>query len=80
MDNGMEAYQNKSGISGVVAYEIGSDFIKVKFQRKNCVYVYTYQRPGTIHVEAMKKKAIDGIGLATYISTHVNKQYFSKEW
>lgn len=75
----MEAYQNKSGISGVVAYEIGSNFIKVKFQRNNDVYLYNYQIPGSMHVEAMKEKAIDGIGLATYISKHVNKNYFSKE-
>jgi hypothetical protein len=75
----MEVYQNKSGISGVVAYEIGSDFIKVTFQKNNCVYLYNYQIPGIRHVEAMKEKAIEGIGLATYISKHVHKDYFSKE-
>lgn len=75
----MEAYQNKSGLSGVIAYEIGSDFIKVKFQKNNCVYLYNYQIPGARHVEAMKKKAINGIGLATYISRNVGEDYFSKE-
>lgn len=75
----MEAYQNKSGISGVIAYEIGSDFIKVKFHGNNGVYLYNYQIPGAMHVEAMKKKAMDGIGLATYISKHVNTNYFSKK-
>ncbi|QMT61834.1 hypothetical protein [Legionella sp. PC997] len=76
----MDAYQNKSGVSCVVAYEIGSDFIKVKFQKNNCVYLYNNQIPGATHVEAMKKKAIDGIGLATYISKYVNKNYFNKEY
>lgn len=75
----MEIYQNKSGISGIVAYEMGSDFIKIKFQRNKYVYVYNYQRPGIMHVEAMKKKAIEGIGLATYISKFVKTNYFSKE-
>ncbi|USQ13973.1 hypothetical protein J2N86_01075 [Legionella lytica] len=75
----MEAYQNKSGISGVVAYEIGGDFIKVKFQKNNGVYLYNYQSPGALHVEAMKERAMDGIGLATYINEHIRKNYFSKE-
>lgn len=75
----MEAYLNKSGISGVVGYEIGSDFIKVKFKGNNCVYLYNYKAPGAAHVETMKKKAIDGIGLGTYISQYVNKNYFHKK-
>ncbi|MBA2657243.1 MAG: hypothetical protein H0U70_09740 [Tatlockia sp.] len=76
----MEAYHNKSGISGVVAYELGSDFIKVKFQKNNCVYLYNYLVPGNAHVETMKKKAIAGIGLATYISKYVNENYYNKDY
>lgn len=75
----MDAYQNKSGVSGIVAYEIGRDFIKVKFEKNNCVYLYNYQRPGARHVDEMKKRATDGIGLATYIGKYVNQNYFSKD-
>ncbi|HRD69293.1 MAG TPA: hypothetical protein PK657_04045 [Legionella sp.] len=74
----MDAYLNRSGVSGVIAYEIGTDFIKVKFQRSNCVYLYNYQVPGARHVEAMKEKAIDGNGLATYINRYVSDKYYSK--
>ncbi len=76
----MEAYLNKSGVSGVVAYEIGSDFIKVKFKKNHCVYLYNYQRPGAIHINELKKRAVDGIGLGTYIGKYINKNYFSKEY
>jgi len=76
----MEAYLNKSGISGVVAYEIGPDFIKVKFHHNDYVYLYNYQVPGIFHVEAMKIKALDGLGLATYISKNVHDDYFSKDY
>lgn len=75
----MEAYQNKSGVSGVVAYEIGSDFIKVKFEKNHCVYLYNYQRPGAMHVDEMQRRALAGIGLATYIGKYINKNYYSKE-
>lgn len=75
----MEAYQNKSGISGVVAYELGSDFIKVTFEQNDCVYLYNYKRPGEEHVEEMKKRATSGLGLATYIGKYVKQNYFSKQ-
>lgn len=74
----MDVYRNKSGISGVVAYEIGIDFIKIKFQENNDVYIYNYQIPGAIHVEIMKQKAMEGMGLATYINKHVHANYFAK--
>jgi formaldehyde-activating enzyme involved in methanogenesis len=76
----VEKYLNKSEDSGVIAYEIGSDFIKVQFKDKNCLYVYNYKSPGKTHVEMMKKKAKEGHGLSTYVSQHVGKQYFSKEY
>lgn len=47
----MEAYQNKSGVSGVVAYEIGTDFIKVKFQGNNYVYLYNCQASGAAQLK-----------------------------
>jgi hypothetical protein len=41
----MHPYQNLSGDSGVVAYEIGKDFIKVEFV-DGSTYLYNYSLPG----------------------------------
>lgn len=73
----MKVYKNLGGDSGVVAYEIGVDWIKVQF-RDNGVYTYTYQIPGKADVEQMKKLALEGIGLNSYISRVVKKRYASK--
>ncbi len=44
MGENLQTYQNLSGESGVRAYEIGDDFIKVEFS--NGTYLYTYQSAG----------------------------------
>jgi hypothetical protein len=75
----MTPYSNLSGDSGVVAYEIGDDFIKVQFRHSPKLYVYDSARPGLSHVHQMQKLAVAGKGLATYISQHVNKNYFRIE-
>ena len=65
----MTPYKSKSGKeSGVEAYEIGTDFIKVLF--KGWVYHYTYGSAGQFDIEEMKSRATDGKGLSTYISQH----------
>lgn len=71
----MESYQNLSRSSGVVEYEIGTDFIKVRFNGNSRVYVYDCAKPGAIHVAEMKSLATRGRGLATYISQNVRDQY-----
>jgi len=71
---GMQRYANRSGNSGVVAYEIGADWIEVKFVDRP-PYRYTYARTGESHVEAMKNLAIAGRGLGSYISRHVRMAY-----
>ena len=64
----MENYRSTSGKqSGVTAYEIGTDFIKVQFI-KGSIYEYTYSRDGKNNVEIMKAKARAQNGLATFIS------------
>lgn len=70
----MKKYGNASGNSGVVAYEIGADWIKVKF-RSDDSYTYSYSRAGIKNVEEMKKLAIQGEGLATYINKYVRDLY-----
>jgi hypothetical protein len=73
----MRRYADLSGTSGVVAYEIGPDFIDVRF-RGGDTYRYTHASAGAVHIEQMKKLAIAGRGLGTYISRHVREAYASK--
>jgi len=73
----MEKYKNLKGDSGVQSYKIGSDFIIVHFKNDGS-YLYNYDIPGSSHVERMKKLAIKGKGLSTYISTTVKKKFAEK--
>jgi hypothetical protein len=66
----MERYKNRSSDSGVVAYDIGPDFIVVEF-RDGGTYRYDYASTGKLEVERMKSLALLGRGLATYINTNV---------
>jgi hypothetical protein len=73
----MALYRNLGGNSNVSSYEIGPSLITVTF-RDGAPYTYTYQSAGTGHVETMKKLAIAGRGLNSYINTHVRHLYASK--
>lgn len=66
-----------SAKSGIVAYELRDDAILVKF-RSGEVYVYDVERPGPAHVAEMKRLAVAGEGLATYISRNVRDAYARK--
>lgn len=70
----MKRYQNRSGNSGVVAYEAGDSFIRIRFA-EGALYTYSYQSAGKAKVEKMKALAGEGKGLATYISQHVKDAY-----
>ncbi|MDB6118889.1 MAG: hypothetical protein JWO08_2670 [Verrucomicrobiaceae bacterium] len=72
----MTRYQNNSGRSGVLAYESGKDFIKVKFH--DGTYLYTHSSAGRAHIKAMKALASAGRGLSTYISQHVKDGFEAK--
>ncbi|EIF29714.1 hypothetical protein BCh11DRAFT_05171 [Burkholderia sp. Ch1-1] len=76
----MERYRNLSGGSGVEAYEIGDDFVAVRF-RHGVVYWYTEASVGERHVSSLKRLARRGRGLSTYISRHaeVSGGYARKE-
>jgi hypothetical protein len=71
----MEKYSNKGGDSGVSAYEIGHDYIKVKFSRTFRTYTYSYRKAGSVHVENMKRLAQSGNGLNSYINKYVKELY-----
>lgn len=73
----MERYKNLSGESGVAAYEIGDDYIRVEF-KDGATYLYNNAVTGAHNIEEMKKLANNGKGLNSYISRHVRKKYASK--
>lgn len=73
----MKRYNSTSGTSGILAYELGAESIKIVF-RDGEVYLYDYEVPGKEHVEQMKKLAPKGKGLATYINQHVRERYKAK--
>jgi hypothetical protein len=73
----MRPYNNKSGDSGVIAYKLDSHSITVRF-RDGDSYVYSYESAGKKAVEEMKKLAISGAGLATYINKYVKNAYERK--
>lgn len=74
----MERYSDIDLDSGVVAYECGPDFIRVKFSDSS-IYLYTYASAGPSHIEKMKELAIRGDGLNAYINDFVRKRYERKE-
>jgi hypothetical protein len=72
----MQRYKNTVN-SGVLAYEIGEDRIKVKFL-DGTIYLYTYTSAGTENIERMKQLASIGKGLTTFINQAVQEQYAIK--
>jgi hypothetical protein len=66
----MKPYKNLNGDSGVTHYEIGEDYIGIKFAGKPTVYLYSNAKVGKTHIDKMKTLAVKGRGLGTYISQH----------
>ena len=73
----MTPYGNSSGNSGIVAFEIRDNAIHIQFKH-GPIYVYNDVVPGREHVEEMKRLALEGRGLSTYISKHVRKLFAAK--
>jgi hypothetical protein len=69
----MQRYLNLSGKSSVTHYEIGTDYILVKFRGDDPPYRYSHAGAGKRHVERMKALAVAGRGLCTYISQNVHE-------
>lgn len=69
----MEKYKGAEN-GGVSAYQIFDEAIMLKFKDGRS-YLYDYIKPGKEHVEEMKKLAINGSGLTTYINQHVRNNY-----
>lgn len=74
----MERYANRGGDSGVIGYEIGDDFIRVRFS-DGSIYLYTHSSAGANNIEHMKKLARNGQGLNAFINRNVRRAYARKE-
>lgn len=74
----MERYRNVDGDSGVSAYEVGADFIRIQFST-GATYLYTDDSAGAANIEQMKILAREGNGLNSFINTRVRKLYARKE-
>jgi hypothetical protein len=73
----MIRYANHSGQSAIITYESGDDYLKVQFNTGQ-TYTYTYNSAGSGTVEEMKRLAIAGAGLNSYIMRYAKKSYESK--
>ena len=70
----MQFYNNLGGNSNVRAFSIGVDYIDVQFNGGS-VYRYSYRSAGREKVEQMKRLAVQGIGLNSYIMRNARKDY-----
>lgn len=73
----MTRYGNRSGDSGVAAYELAPGRITVQFQ-DGWKYEYTARSTGAEDVATMHRLARAGRGLSTFISTTVRERYARK--
>jgi hypothetical protein len=73
----MQRYKNRSGRSGVVAYDIDAGQIIVQFSNGER-YLYTEDSAGAANVAKMQALAQAGQGLSSFISQHVHDRYARK--
>jgi|AntAceMinimDraft_16_1070373.scaffolds.fasta_scaffold121150_2 hypothetical protein len=74
----IEKYKNLSRNAGVIHFQIGENFIELRFNNAGFVYKYTNKDPGTSYVSEMKKLAKLGKGLTKYRNIKV-KSFYSKK-
>jgi hypothetical protein len=73
----MEPYINLGNNSGISAYDIRETSITVHFSNGE-VYLYDYNKLGEAAVELMKRLAVQGHGLNSFINKQVRKNYAAK--
>ena len=74
----MHKYGDGKHDSGVIAYLFVKNGIILKFKSKAEYYLYNYKKPGSEHLENMKKLAIQGSDLSTYVNQWVRDNYYKK--
>jgi hypothetical protein len=70
----VQRYRTHKPSVGVRAFALHNTSIDVEFQDGRR-YRYDYNRPGAEKVETMKRLAIEGNGLTTFINQHVREAY-----
>ena len=73
----MERYKNLSRQSGVTHYELGDDYIRLRFINGS-EYIYNDSLPGGDVVDVMKELAVRGRGLSTFVAQEVRERYYRK--
>lgn len=73
----MQIYKNLGGNSNVSAFELGDNYIDVQFNG-GAIYRYSYMSAGVFKVDEMKRLALQGYGLNSYIMRNVRMDYESK--
>lgn len=71
----MTRYINRNGNSNIEAYEIGYDYIDVKFFGIYKIYRYSYNSAGKDNVEEAKLLARQGYGLNSFIMRRMRTLY-----
>ncbi len=70
----MILYKNLGGNSNIHAFSIGTDFVDVQFNGGK-IYRYSYYSAGKEKVEQMKRLAMQGQGLNSYIMRYAKYDY-----
>ena len=73
----MTPYGDGERQSGVIAFESGEDYIRIRF-KSGATYLYTVEATGEIEVRIMKMLALRGEGLTSYIGKYVKDAYADK--
>jgi hypothetical protein len=71
-------YKSRNPNAGVLNYEIVDDAIILEFSNHKFRYLYNAMAPGETHVDAMKRLALQGKGLTTYVNQNVRENYAAK--
>lgn len=71
-------YADPDGDSSVDSYQIGSDYVRVRFT-DGSIYLYTFASAGQSDVERMKQLVRSGDGLNSFIMSNARDDYESKQ-
>lgn len=71
----MTKYLNRTGESNIDCYEILANYIEVLFFKSNKIYRYSYLSASKEAVEVMKKLALSGHGLNSFINKYAKFKY-----
>jgi len=71
----MEHYRNLGGNSAILNYNIEEKSITVWFKGNLKAYNYSYGSAGKMHVDTMKRLALNGSGLNAYINANVRELF-----